>query len=367
MMNTEGRQPMSEQAPLWDHRAHPDNPNQQRRTLEKGHVRGMRAIQHGGPALMKRTGYIVDSYRLNPKQRMENMVFQEQIIKIVEDQLMMRHIALVCGRGKPRWIPATKDMKVGQVLTNDSRAELPADAKVKNGNAHVLSSLPLGTEVCMVEEFPGSGARFATSNNRYGIITGRIGREGHNSLISISFPYASPEGIKWDDDTVSKVNYKGVLDKDGLHSRMGGDPSQDIIMEDGTIKLNKKAARNQREQPANMAHGPWESYFQSMWTHREHTADQNPQSLYDQDVALSGNCVAVIGRASHGGAFNAQLLAQTPTDFKLFGGEVSNGLIGKEIRSCGKQHISLHFRRFKRAPGQLVNVQGNQFVLLSQD
>ena len=39
---------------------------------------------------MKRTGYIVDSYRLNPKQRMENMVFQEQIIKIVEDQLLFK-------------------------------------------------------------------------------------------------------------------------------------------------------------------------------------------------------------------------------------------------------------------------------------
>ena len=39
---------------------------------------------------MKRTGYIVDSYRLNPKQRMDNMVFQEQIIKIVEDQLLFK-------------------------------------------------------------------------------------------------------------------------------------------------------------------------------------------------------------------------------------------------------------------------------------
>ncbi len=32
--------------------------------------------------------------------------------------------------------------------------------------------------------------------------------------------------------------------------------------------------------------------------HRENSYDQTPQSLYDQDVALSGNCVAVIGRAS---------------------------------------------------------------------
>lgn len=150
-----------------------------------------------------------------------------------------------------------------------------------------------------------------------------------------------------------------------IDSRMGG--LHDTIMEDGSIKLNAMAKRNTVERPANPRHGPWESYYQSMHTHREHSYDQTPQSLYDQDVALSGNCVAVIGRASHGGDFNAQLLAWTPTDYKLFGGQVSNGFIGKEIRKCGKEHISRHFRRFKRPPGHIVNNQGNQFVLLNQD
>ena len=50
----------------------------------------------------------------------------------------------------------------------------------------------------------------------------------------------------------------------------------------------------------------------------------------------------------------------------MFGGEMSNAYISKMIRRSGKQHLSLHFRRFKRPPGQIVNNQGNQFILLKQ-
>ena len=284
-----GRQPMSEQAPLWNHRTHPDNPNQHGRTREKGHIKGLRAIQHAGPALLKRTGYIVDSFRLTPKHRKQNIVFKEQVLKIVEDHTMMRHLALVCGAGKPRWIPATKHMKVGQVLVNDGSGELDPEKEPTEGNAHMLKSLQIGTEICMVEEFPGSGSRFACSNNRYGIVTGRIGRDDYESLITVSFPYASTEGIQVDGDFRGKVNYKGVLDDNGIHSRMGG-YKNDEIMEDGSIQLSKLPRRENRERPANPRHGPWESYHISMHSHQEHSYDQTPQSLYDQDVALSQSC-----------------------------------------------------------------------------
>lgn len=121
--------------------------------------------------------------------------------------MMLRHLALVCGPGKPRWIPATKNMKKGQIITNDGSGELEQNTEVQEGDAHMIKCLPIGTEICMVEEFPGSGARFATSNNRFGIITGRIGRGDHESLISISFPYASSEGIT-DHPQPGKINYK---------------------------------------------------------------------------------------------------------------------------------------------------------------
>lgn len=208
---------MSEQAPLWNYRTHPDNPNQHGRTSEKGHLKGNRAVQHGGPALLTRTGYMVDSFRLTPKQRMNKAIFKEQILKIVEDHTMMRHLALVCGPGKPRWIPATKNMKVGQVLVNDGSGELDPDVELVEGNAHMLKALSIGTEICLVEEFPGSGARYASSNTRYGVVTGRIGRGEHESLITVSFPYASPEGIQMDGDFKGRVNYKGVLDDNGIH------------------------------------------------------------------------------------------------------------------------------------------------------
>lgn len=77
---------------------------------------------------------------------------------------------------------------------------------------------------------------------------------------------------------------------------MGGNSKAEIIMEDGSIQLSRFSRKNKCERSANPRHGPWEAYFQAMWTHREHTWDQSPQSLYQQDVALSGNCVAVIGQ-----------------------------------------------------------------------
>ena len=88
-----------------------------------------------------------------------------------------------------------------------------------------------------------------------------------------------------DGDHRGKVNYKGVLDEHGLHSRMGGQTC-DVVMDDGSITLQKFARRDNRQKNANPRHGPWESYFVSMHTHREHSWDQTPQSLYDQDVAL---------------------------------------------------------------------------------
>ena len=108
---------MSEQAEVYQSQIHPDNPNQE---LKPGNIHGNRAIQHGGPALTQRTGYMVDCYRLTPQQRKKEMIFQEKIIKITEDHNMMRHLALVCGPGKPRWIPATTEMKVGDVIVNDA-------------------------------------------------------------------------------------------------------------------------------------------------------------------------------------------------------------------------------------------------------
>ena len=91
---------MSEQAALWRDRAHPDNPNHHGFIEERGHHVGKRAIKHGGPALTSRIGYMVDNFRLTPEQRKKGVIFKEQVLKIVEDHTMMRHLALVCGPGK---------------------------------------------------------------------------------------------------------------------------------------------------------------------------------------------------------------------------------------------------------------------------
>lgn len=101
---------------------------------------------------------------------------------------------------KPRWIPATSTMKKGDVIINDASGEQKTAEELELNGSYMLKSLPIGTEICMVEEFPGtfsvmnscnhclkgSGARFANSNARYGIVTGRLGRGDKDSLITVS-------------------------------------------------------------------------------------------------------------------------------------------------------------------------------------
>ena len=99
MINTEGRQPMSEQQSLYIDKSHRDNPETQD-VIRTPSAKGMKAMQHGGPALLSRTGYMVDYYRLNPTQRQRSAVFKEKILKVVEDQNLMRHLALVVGPSK---------------------------------------------------------------------------------------------------------------------------------------------------------------------------------------------------------------------------------------------------------------------------
>ena len=60
------------------------------------------------------------------------------------------------------------------------------------------------------------GAQLAMSSGRYGIITGRINRAEAEPLVTVSFPYASPEGYKLEvDGEMKDANTKGVVNEDG--------------------------------------------------------------------------------------------------------------------------------------------------------
>ena len=82
---------------------------------------------------MKRSGYMVDSYRLNPKQRMDNMVFQEQVIKIVEDQLLFEK----CLIKIIMTIEILTEFLIEQVSDDDAPHRLgvwPRETAVDSGN-----------------------------------------------------------------------------------------------------------------------------------------------------------------------------------------------------------------------------------------
>ena len=73
--------------------------------------KSVRVDCHGGGEIVKRTGYMIDLYRMSYELRARtDMVYEEKIYKIVEDHTAIRHLALVCGKAPynkngPRWIP----------------------------------------------------------------------------------------------------------------------------------------------------------------------------------------------------------------------------------------------------------------------
>ncbi|XP_002128742.4 large ribosomal subunit protein uL2m [Ciona intestinalis] len=115
---------------------------------------------------LPRRWYWVDNNRLTVEEVKNEVIFQERILKVIEDDNRSGHIALVAGPLKQRWILATETMKPGQLITNCA-TELPGGTEFKDGDAYPVGLIPVGTKVCSLEFRPGKGAQIARSAGAY--------------------------------------------------------------------------------------------------------------------------------------------------------------------------------------------------------
>lgn len=134
------------------------------RDLETGHV-VVRTVGGGN----KKKFRWVDMIR---KANDDGSVREERVLQLKYDPLRSPKLALVADKERTRWILASDDIEVGDIIRTYS--ELPRNpVRAKLGDAHPIGALPVGTKVCQIETEPGAGAKFCIVAGSCGEITQR--------------------------------------------------------------------------------------------------------------------------------------------------------------------------------------------------
>jgi len=111
----------------------------------------------GGGA--KRKWRWIDWNRLPKDWPTDGTVLEERIISIHYDPNRDAKIALTGYGDHMRWQIATNKMNQGDIIR--THTEIPVNPiRPKEGDAHPLGALPIGTSICQVEAWPGEGAYY---------------------------------------------------------------------------------------------------------------------------------------------------------------------------------------------------------------
>lgn len=98
----------------------------------------------------------------------------EKVIEIIVDWCRTSRVALVAGGDKMKYYLATENMKPGDLIrTCGQIPRIPVAAK--EGDAHPLGALPVGTPVHCIEKFPGKGGVYVKAAGTNGIVSRRVG------------------------------------------------------------------------------------------------------------------------------------------------------------------------------------------------
>ncbi|OCT79632.1 hypothetical protein XELAEV_18026440mg [Xenopus laevis] len=82
-------------------------------------------------------------------------------------------IALVAGGKRKRWIIATENMQEGDLLTSSGHIGRMA-VSAKEGDAHPLGALPVGTLISNLEFQPGKGAQYIRAAGTSGVLLRKV-------------------------------------------------------------------------------------------------------------------------------------------------------------------------------------------------
>ncbi|XP_077876119.1 large ribosomal subunit protein uL2m isoform X2 [Ictidomys tridecemlineatus] len=122
---------------------------------------------HGIGGGHKQLYRMIDFLRFRPEQETKPGPFEEKVIRVRYDPCRSADIALVAGGSRKRWIIATENMQAGDIILNSNHIGRMAVA-AREGDAHPLGALPVGTLINNVESEPGRGAQYIRAAARQG-------------------------------------------------------------------------------------------------------------------------------------------------------------------------------------------------------
>ncbi len=117
---------------------------------DKGRSQGKISVRHKGGGHKKKYRQI--------DFKMDKVNIPARVERIERDPFRSANVALLHYKdGEKRYSIAVEKMKVGQeIIASES-------APIKEGNRAILKNIPVGTQVSLVEMFPGKGAQLARS------------------------------------------------------------------------------------------------------------------------------------------------------------------------------------------------------------
>ncbi|XP_076142158.1 large ribosomal subunit protein uL2m [Alosa pseudoharengus] len=128
---------------------------------------------HGIGGGHKQRHRIIDFQRLRYEPGNEPQPFEERIVEVRYDPCRSADIALVAGGNRKRWIIATENMEVGDLIKTSGVIGRMA-VSAKEGDAHPLGALPVGTLINNLELFPGKGAKAIRAAGTSGVLLRKV-------------------------------------------------------------------------------------------------------------------------------------------------------------------------------------------------
>lgn len=114
--------------------------------------------------------HFVDFKRVGPKS---GPPLVEKVIDIIQTRDRTSFLALVAHADTKRYILATQNMKVGDLIRTSG--EIPRVAVNPNeGDAYPLGALPIGTKINCIEPYPNKGAVYCKAAGSSAEITNQV-------------------------------------------------------------------------------------------------------------------------------------------------------------------------------------------------
>lgn len=115
----------------------------------------------------------IDFQRLRFQTGAEGQAFDEKVVEVRYDPCRSADIALVAGSNRKRWIIATENMQVGDIIkTSGTIGRMAVSAN--EGDAYPLGALAVGTLVNSLELLPGKGAEYIRAAGTSGVILRKV-------------------------------------------------------------------------------------------------------------------------------------------------------------------------------------------------